>query len=158
MFILPHSAAAQEESFLARFAGSWSGTGLAKRDAAEEPNRVRCRMAGAPSANAVSLRGTCRAAVIVSRDFGADVTFDPGSGRYSGVYTGSKIGPARLSGRRSGDAVNLTITWPQPVNGDTKARMTIRNGGDGQLQILVTDEVAPGGPTTEMTNLVLSRR
>jgi hypothetical protein len=115
-------------------------------------------MAGAPSENAVSLRGTCRAAVIVSRDFGADVSFDPGSGRYSGVYTGSKIGPARLSGRRSGDAVNLTITWPQPVNGDTKARMTIRNGGDGQLQILVTDEVAPGGPTTEMTNLVLSRR
>jgi hypothetical protein len=150
-------ALAQEAEFLARFAGSWSGSGTAKRNADEDANRVRCTIQGSASSNALSLRGTCRAAVIFSRNFGADVEFDPGSGRYRGTYTGSKIGPAGLSGARRGDAVHLTITWPRPVNGDTTAQMSIRNSGDGRLHILVTDEVEPGGPVTETTNLALGR-
>ena len=51
----------------------------------------------------------------------------------------------------------LTITWPQPVNGDTQATMTIRNSGNGQLGITVTDEVDPGGPSAQVTKLALNQ-
>jgi hypothetical protein len=148
---------AQEADFLARFEGTWSGSGLVARKEAENTNKVRCTMKGAPDANSVSMNGTCRAALIFSRQIGADIRFDPGSGRYTGVYTGSSIGPAGLSGKRRGDAVVMTITWPKPVRGDTTATMTIKNPGNGQLSIVVTDEVEPGGPTATVTNLSLSR-
>ena len=81
------------------------GIGNSQRDAAEDPNRVRCTMRGSPSENEVSISGTCRAAVVFSRRISADLRFDPGSKRYSGTYVGSIIGPAQLSGRRQGDAV-----------------------------------------------------
>ena len=117
---------------------------------------MTCTLNGQPSANAVSMSGEC-GAFIFSKRISADLTFDPGSGRYSGTYVGSSIGPAGLSGKRSGDSVVLTITWPQPVNGDTKATMTIRNSGNGQLAITVTDEVEPGGPSAEVTQLALNQ-
>lgn len=148
---------AQEAEFLARFEGSWSGSGQVSRKEAENTNNVRCTMAGTPSENRVSMSGTCRAALIFSRQIGADISYDAGSGRYTGTYTGSSIGPAALSGERNGDSVVMTITWPQPVRGDTTATMTISNSGNGQLSIVVTDEVEPGGPTAEVTNLALSR-
>ena len=149
-------AGAQEAEFLSRFAGSWSGDGLVRIDAEDDPNRVRCSMNGSPSENAVSMRGTCRAAIIFSREVGADIAFDPASGRYAGTYIGSKIGPAAVSGTRSGDAVNLTITWPQPVNGDTEAQMTIQNDGNN-LRIVVSDAPAPGAAPVAVSDIVLSR-
>ena len=101
------------------------------------------------------MSGTCRAAVIFSRKISADISVDPSSGRYSGTYVGSSIGPASLSGKRQGDAIVLTITWPKPVRGDTTAVMTIKNAGNGQLAITVTDEVEPGGAKAQVTNLAL---
>jgi hypothetical protein len=149
-------AYAAEAEFLSRFDGAFSGGGLVQRNASEGPNEVSCTLSGRSSANGVSMSGEC-GAFIFSKRISADLTFDPGSGRYSGTYTGSSIGPARLSGKRSGDAVVLTITWPQPVNGDTKATMTISNSGDGRLAITVTDEVAPGGPKAQVTQLALNQ-
>jgi hypothetical protein len=148
---------AQEADYLARFEGTWSGAGLVARKEAEDVNKVNCTMNGAPAENGVSMNGTCRAALIFSRQIGADIRFDPSSGRYTGTYTGSTIGPAALSGKRRGDAVVMTITWPKPVRGDTKATMTINNPGNGQLSIVVTDEVEPGGPSATVTNLSLTR-
>ena len=84
-------------------------------------------------------------------------TFDPSSGRYTGTYVGSSIGPARLSGKRGGDAVNLTITWPKPVRGDTTAAMTIRNTGNGQLGITIVDEVPAGGPKAQVSSISLKQ-
>jgi hypothetical protein len=154
-FFVP--AQAQEAEFLSRFAGSWSGSGLVARKEAENTNKVNCTMTGTPSENGVSMSGTCRAYLIFSRQIGADIQFDPASGRYTGTYTGSSIGPAALSGERNGDSVVMTITWPKPVRGDTTATMTITNPGNGQLSIVVTDEVEPGGPTAEVTSIALSR-
>jgi hypothetical protein len=102
------------------------------------------------------MSGRC-GALIFSKQIRAELAFDPSSGRYTGVYIGSSIGPASLSGTRRGDAVVLTITWPQPVNGDTKATMTIHNPGNGELAITVTDEVEPGGPTAAVTQLALNQ-
>jgi hypothetical protein len=102
------------------------------------------------------MSGQC-GAFIFSRNISADIRFDAATGRYTGVYEGSAIGPARLSGKRKGDAIVLTITWPQPVNGDTKATMTIRNSGNGKLAITVTDQVTPGGPSAHVTQLALNQ-
>ncbi len=100
--------------------------------------------------------GKC-GAFIFSREISADIHYDPETGRYAGVYIGSSIGPARLSGRRVGDAIVLTITWPKPVNGDTSATMTIRNAGDGALIITVADQLHPGGPEAEVTRLAFNQ-
>jgi hypothetical protein len=149
-------AQAAESDFLSRFSGSFKGGGLVQRNAEEGPNKVSCTLVGQPSENAVSMSGKC-GAFIFSKSIRADIRFDPGTGRYSGVYVGSSIGPASLSGKRKGDAVVLTITWPKPVNGDTKATMTIHNPGNGQLGITVTDEVGPGGPKEQVTRLALTQ-
>lgn len=150
------SAGAAEDEFLSRFDGAFSGGGLVQRNATESPNEVTCTLNGTSTANGVSMNGEC-GAFIFSKRIAADLVFDPVSGRYSGTYVGSSIGPAKLFGKRSGDAIVLTITWPQPVNGDTKATMTIRNSGNGRLAITVTDEVKPGGPRAEVTQLALSQ-
>jgi hypothetical protein len=153
---MPAVADAAERDFLNRFQGSFSGGGTVQRNADEAPNQVTCTLTGQPSQNGVSMSGQC-GAFIFSKQIRADLRYDSATGRYSGVYVGSSIGPAGLSGKRQGDAVVLTITWPQPVNGDTKATMTIRNSGNGRLAITVTDRVAPGGPSAHVTQLALNQ-
>ena len=150
------SAVAEETSFLQRFSGSWSGSGSVQRKAEEGANRVRCKVKGSSSQTALSMNGTCRAALVFTRQIGVEVHADPGTGRYAGTYTGASIGPARVSGRRQGDTVTLTITWPKPVNGDTKATMTIRNDGSGRLSIAVTDKM-PDGRQVQTTNLTFAK-
>jgi hypothetical protein len=150
------SSYAAEADFLNRFAGSFSGGGTVQRNASESPNQVTCTLIGQPSDTGVSMSGKC-GAFIFSKAIRADIRYDAATGRYSGIYVGSSIGAARLSGKRSGNAVVLTITWPQPVNGDTKATMTIRNDGRGRLAITVTDELSPGGPKRAVTQLALNQ-
>lgn len=153
---LAGASQAAEWDFLSRFQGSFSGGGLVQRNAAEKPNQVSCTLTGQPSQTGVSMSGKC-GAFIFSRNIRADIRYDAASGRYTGVYEGSAIGPARLSGKRQGNAVVLQITWPKPVNGDTKATMTISNSGNGRLAITVTDRVAPGGPSTNVTQIALNQ-
>lgn len=148
---------ASEQTFLDRFEGSWSGSGKVRRNLESGPWTVKCTATGSHRTNRIVVDGTCRAAVIFNRPFGADIRYDAGTGRYSGVYTGSKIGPARLSGKRAGDVVSLTITWPKPVNGDTTATMRISNPGGGQFRITVLDQNKAGGTETT-TDLRLRQR
>ncbi len=147
---------AAEWDYLSRFAGSFSGGGLVQRNATERPNQVSCSLTGDPSPSGVTMSGRC-GAFIFSRAIRADIRYDPASGRYTGTYIGSAIGPAQLSGKRIGDAVVLTITWPKIVNGDRTATMTIRNDGNGRLGIIVTDEVQPGGPVARVTQIALNQ-
>jgi hypothetical protein len=106
----------------------------------------------------INIQGNCRAAVIIQRQIGADITYDPRSGDYNGVYIGARVGPARISGTRSGDVVRLTIDWPKPVNGDMQAEMTIQNEGNGMLRIVVKDNLTPGGPVQQTSDLVLRQQ
>jgi hypothetical protein len=154
--IAPQADAAPESDFFSRFAGTFSGSGEVKRNAGDNASQVRCTLTGRPSASGVTMSGEC-GAFIFSKDIRADISYDAASGLYTGTYVGSSIGPAKLRGERRGDAVVLTITWPKPVNGDTKATMTIRNSGNGTLAIIVTDDARAGGPTTEVTRLALDQ-
>ncbi|MCX5497823.1 hypothetical protein OSH11_24200 [Kaistia dalseonensis] len=148
---------ADEAGFLNRFEGNWSGSGQVRRNAGSSPWNVKCSVTGNPSGSGMAMGGHCRGAIIVSRAIGANLVYDPGTRSYSGTYIGSKLGPAALNGRRNGDRVDLTITWPKPVNGDTKARMSITNDGRGRLRIQVLDEIRPGGPTRTMSDLTFRR-
>ncbi len=54
--------------------------------------------------------------------------------------------------------MNLRIEWPRPVNGDTQAAMAIRNDGQGRLRITVADNLTPGGPVQQTSEIVLARQ
>jgi hypothetical protein len=155
--VAPSVASADETEFLQRFQGEWIGSGTVQREGASQPREVDCAIRGDRAENRVSVQGSCRAAVIFSRAIGADLTVDA-SGLYRGAYTGSRIGPAQLSGRRRGDVIDLRIDWPRPVNGDREARLTIRNDGRGALRITVADNLTPGGPVQRTSEIVLRRR
>jgi hypothetical protein len=154
----PLEIRAAEDTFLDRFKGTWTGSGQVQRNAATNPWHVNCTAIGNRESDRISIQGNCHAALIIQRRIGAELTYDPRSGIYRGIYTGARVGPARLSGRRNGDAVHLTIDWPKPVNGDTHAEMTIHNEGTGVLRIVVRDNLQPGGPVQQTSDLVLRQR
>lgn len=142
---LPTNAAAPESAFLDRFDGRWSGSGVVMKDDATYD--VTCTMTGDPNGNQVAITGTCSVA-IASIQISADITYDPATGRYAGTYRGAGMSPARISGKRSGNVVQLTVTWPQPVNGQMKARLVIENPGSGQLRIRMNETVRGSDMTT----------
>lgn len=148
----PASAVAPEDDFIDRFGGSWSGSGTVIKG--DTPIQVSCQATGQPGQNQVAIEGSCSVA-IASMRIAADIVYDPATGRYSGTYTGAKVGPARVSGKRSGNVVLLTVAWPAPVNGQMKARLVIENAGGGQLRIRLNEFVAPGGGEMTTHDLVL---
>jgi hypothetical protein len=152
------STLAAEADFLERFRGTWSGSGKVQREGASQPRQVTCTVTGSPGENRISAQGSCRAFAIFSRPIGVDLAYDPRSGTYRGTYTGSRIGPARLIGTRQGDVVTLQIEWPRPVNGDTQAAMAIQNDGQGRLRITVADNLTPGGPVQQTSEIALARQ
>lgn len=143
-----------DASFLSRFDGSFRGAGSVQREQDASPRRVTCSINGTQASDTrLRIAGSCRAAVIVRREIGADIRFDPASGRYSGSYTGSTRGVAQLTnGRLRGDTLTFTLVYPVTVHGDRTATMTIRNPGDGSFSLAVTDEV-DGAPrrTSDIT-------
>ncbi len=147
-------AFAAEDGFIDRFDGSWGGGGVVMRNEDSGPTKVNCSLSGEGENNQINIAGSCRAYLIFTRNVRVDVVYDPASDRYSGTYVGSKIGTARLSGKRHGDQVDLTLTWPKKVMGDTTAKMTIINSGNGQLRVLVNDKV--GGGVRPVTDLALA--
>jgi hypothetical protein len=145
-------SAADEQSFIDLFGGTWVGT--AKVLTVAGPIQASCHATGQPMANHIAIDGNCGVAIINVR-IGADIAYDPETGTYSGSYVGAKVGPARVSGKREGSIVKLGIIWPQPVHGDTKARMTIQNEGVGSLRMTIFDNLTPGGPEQPTSDAVL---
>lgn len=151
---LPAAAVAPEEDFIGRFGGAWSGSGTVVRG--DVPYQVNCRATGQPAPNQVAIQGSCSVA-IASMQIAADITYDPATGSYSGTYVGAKVGPARVTGKRAGNVVHLTVQWPAPVNGQMQAQLAIENAGSGQLRIRLNEFVAPDGSPVTTHDLVLSR-
>jgi hypothetical protein len=151
---MPAAAVAPEEDFIGRFGGAWSGSGTVIKG--DMPFQVSCQATGQPGPNEVAIEGSC-SAVIASMRIAADIAYDPATGRYSGTYTGARVGPAQVTGKRSGDVVHLTVNWPAPVNGQMKAELAIENAGGGQLRIRLNEFVAPDGSLVTTHDLVLSQ-
>jgi len=151
---VPAAAVAPEEDFIGRFGGAWSGSGTVIKG--DMPFQVSCQATGQPGPNEVAIEGSC-SAVIASMRIAADIAYDPATGRYSGTYTGAKVGPAQVTGKRSGDVVHLIVNWPAPVNGQMQAQLAIENAGSGQLRIRLNEFVAPDGSLVTTHDLVLSQ-
>jgi hypothetical protein len=147
-----------ESIALDRYVGVFaaSGTILEGPDANSHP--VRCRFTTSlQGATGLSLRGTCRAYMIISRSISVDLTWNPQSGHVIGTYTGSRVGTARLLGKQMGNELNLRITWPRPLYGDTTATLKVVGVDANQLRIVVMDRIGVNGPSRATTDLALLR-
>lgn len=143
---------------LDRYTGSFNAEGVVADGPDATPREVSCDFKVLQRhPNQIALDGTCWAYLIFSRSVSADLSVDPRSGRVTGTYTGSRVGPARLTGRLDGPAIDVLINWPQPVNGQMTADMRIVSLAPDRLQILVTDRGGQGAPRVT-TNLALARQ
>ncbi|MEF2072304.1 hypothetical protein [Consotaella aegiceratis] len=134
--------AAAAGDFLSRFDGQWSGSGeVIREESPSKPNAIKCSIAVDRAANSFSMDGDCRAAVIFTRSIGASLDYDPGSGVFTGVFTGSKKGPAQLEGRQKGNSLVLNMTWRKPIFGDRSSVLTLTNTGNGTFSLAITDQV-----------------
>lgn len=132
-------AAASEADFLQTLSGEWTGGGQIRLKPQDEPVDVTCELSSTTSAETVSMRGSCSALIIVSREIGADLSVDGSA--YSGTYTGSIHGPANLTGTRDSDRINLSVSWP---DSGREAVMSLSATGDA-MQIVTRE----GHPDTQ---------
>lgn len=151
-------SASAEPQFLSRFEGSWTGTGHTRTNIPDSPRNVRCRLSEVGAQAGISLAGTCTAFGIFSREIGADIAYDSATSTYKGIYRGSRSGPSQLSGRRTGHALTLDVKWPRVINGDDRAVMILRNGGDGSFTLEVNDQVPATGELVTTTSIRFSRQ
>lgn len=142
-------AAPAQESYLARFAGTWIGQGSLRLDGDGQGKSAReavyCRITSqlSPDGTTLQQRGRC-AAGERSRSLVGTLVYDAARNTVSGSWSG---GPERaeVSGRRQGDRLvlqlrgsagdargNATITLDPASSG--RYRMTV-SGGDGAGEI-----------------------
>ena len=145
------AAMSQEAAFLKEVAGSWTGTGTVKVRTNSAPVKVSCDFESGSTETTLKLDGNCRGLVVVSRAISADITI--ADGRYSGSYIGAGTGTAGLSGKRSGNKINLGIRWAKEVNGDRTAKMTIEKVGS-QGMSLTTVDTDPETGKSVVTSLI----
>lgn len=130
-------AHADDSRFLAGFEGKFAGKGTVKVTADAPTVNVTCDFKSNTTASSLALDGRCRGLILVTRDISASLKVN--GTRYSGTYIGSRTGPARLNGKRSGNAINLVIKWARPVNGDSQAQLIVEKRGQDGMRLKVID-------------------
>ncbi|MDX8482156.1 hypothetical protein RFN28_27405 [Mesorhizobium sp. VK24D] len=149
------NARADDADFLRSFQGSFAGNGTLKVSANAPTVNISCTFKSGATATSLSLDGECRGLVLMTREISADLK---ATGRgYSGVYIGSRTGPAQLNGSRSGNALNLGIRWAKLVNGDRKARLTVEKTSSDGMRLTVTDTDPETGKTMVTSRIDLRR-
>ena len=148
-------ARADESAFLRSLEGNWAGKGSVKIRITAPTIRVSCKFKSAAAAGSLALDGDCRGLLVFSRHFSATLKAD--GSKYSGSYVGAGTGPAGLRGVRTGDAINLGITWGKPVNGDRKARMTVEKNGENGMTLVTTDVDPKTGKSVVTSRIDLKR-
>lgn len=148
-------AFAAEQDFLKSIEGQWTGGGkvLTKLGGSNVP--VSCKMTSDATSSGFSMNGTCRALAVISRTFTAKV--NTSGSAYSGNYVGVSGQPSKLAGSRSGDTINLDVTWAKVEYGDREAKMTIEKVGDNGLRIRTIDQDPDSGKSVVTTQLDLKR-
>jgi hypothetical protein len=155
---VPINSAHAASIALDRYVGSFAASGTVLEGPDANSHTVRCRfIASLQGATGLSLRGTCRAYMIISRSISVDLTWDPKSGHVIGTYTGSRVGTARLIGRQMGNELDLKITWPRPLYGDTTATLKVVGVDANRFRIVVMDRIGVNGPSRATTDLALLR-
>ncbi|UDL92668.1 hypothetical protein LGH82_01775 [Mesorhizobium sp. PAMC28654] len=148
-------AHADESKFLQSFRGNFAGKGTVQVTT-EVPNvNVSCTFKSNATATSLSLNGSCRGLVLVTRAISANLK--TAGVKYTGVYVGSRTGPAQLSGSRSGNAINLIITWAKVVNGDRKAQLTVEKKGENGILLTVVDRDPKTGKNVVTSRIDLRR-
>lgn len=149
------NARADEADFLRSFQGNFAGRGIVKVTTDAPTVNVSCTFNSDATSTSLSLDGNCRGLVVVTRAISADLKAS--GAKYTGVYVGSRTGPAKLAGSRSGNAINLGISWATEVNGDRKARLTVeKTSGDG-MRLTVTDVDPKTGKSVVTSRIDLQR-
>ena len=149
------AAHADEADFLSSLQGNFAGKGTVQVTT-DVPNvGVSCSFKSNATSTSLSLDGNCRGLVVVTRAISANLKVT--GAKYSGVYVGSRTGPAQLNGSRSGNAINLGIRWAQEVNGDRKARMTVEKRGENGIRLTVTDTDPKTGKSVVTSQINLTR-
>jgi hypothetical protein len=148
-----HGALALEAGYIGLFEGNWGGSGIVVNDA--KPWPVNCSAVGRPAPNSLSIRASCHVLLVISVNIDVDVAYDAKSDTYSGTYSAGDM-TAAISGKRSGDTVDFTMTWEKPINaaGDRRGRLTIINHGQGDFRLLI-DNVKASGSEERTTDVSL---
>ncbi|RWL45500.1 MAG: hypothetical protein EOR60_13825 [Mesorhizobium sp.] len=148
-------AHADEAGFLRSLQGKFAGKGTVRIRTNTPVMNINCTFTSDATANSLSLDGTCRALLIMSREIRADLKVDGET--YTGTYIGSRSGPAGLSGSRSGDAINLDIHWAKIVNGDRDAELTVEKIDGDDMRMTVTDMDPATGKMVVTSQIDLKR-
>jgi hypothetical protein len=136
-------AQANEAEFLQSLAGSWSGSGIARRTAEGGPININCESTSSAEGTSFQIDSTCRALAVVRQSVSATLT-NTGGTEYQGTYTGPEGGQSALAGSRSGETIELNVTWAREVNGDNQARMQLQRTGENGMVIRTIDTNAAG--------------
>ncbi|MER9778265.1 hypothetical protein [Mesorhizobium sp. M0217] len=149
------TADADEANFLSSLQGNFSGKGTVKVTTDAPRVNVSCTFNSDATSSSLSLDGNCRGLVVVTRAISANLKAR--GAKYTGVYVGSRTGPAQLAGSRSGNAISLCIRWAAEVNGDRKAWLTVeKTSGDG-MRLTVTDVDPKTGKNVVTSRIDLKR-
>ena len=135
-------AASAAPDYFSRYDGGWSGGGSVKVKQLPAATNVSCKVSGTRnSQRSFTIAGNCRAMLLLNREIAARLTYDPKAKVYSGTYTGSSSGPARLAGKLRGDTLDLRVTWGKKIYDDNFARMLIKNTGRGGFTMQVVEKI-----------------
>lgn len=149
-------ALSQEAAFLKGVSGSWTGSGMVKVRTHSAPVKVTCNFESGSTETTLKLDGKCRGLVVVSRAISADLTIS--EGKYSGSYVGAGTGTAGLTGKRTGNKINLGIRWAKEVNGDRTAQMSIEKVGSQGMSLTTVDTDPETGKSVVTSQIDLRRK
>lgn len=153
LLVAAGAAHADESRFLQSLQGNFAGKGTVKVDTDAPTLSVSCTFKSNATSTSLSLNGTCRGLVLVTRDISADLKSS--GAKYTGTYIGSRTGPAQLTGSRSGNAINLIIHWAKVINGERSAKLTVeKTGGGMRLTVVDRDPKTGKGVVTSRIDLL----
>ncbi|AFL50777.1 hypothetical protein ABIE78_003429 [Sinorhizobium fredii] len=147
---------ADESAFLGSLEGQWAGGGMVRVRVDRTPINVSCNFDSQATDVALSLKGTCRGLIVVSRSIGADLQFT--GVNYSGTYVGPSGRKSTLIGKRRGSAINLTIHWAREVNGDRRANLTLQRVGENGMKLVTVDVDPRTGNRVVTSEINLQKR
>ncbi|MEZ2126807.1 MULTISPECIES: hypothetical protein [unclassified Sinorhizobium] len=153
--LLADTTMASEAEFLKSLHGKWTGQGMVRLDIDSSPINVVCNVDSRATDTELLMTGRCKGLIVISRPVGADLKFN--GAQYTGSYLRPTGGTAGLAGSRTGNAINLTIHWPNLVNGDRSADLTLQKLGNNGMRLVTVDVDPTSGDKVVISEIHLSR-